>query len=540
MLPPELSPLLTTAAEIAALGIFVIVAAVILGYLLEKIAFEFLLRIFIFVLLCLMVYVVFGLIGWHSLSALDPFGNIITKSRGIYLQLVFRRSPDMTNLRVARVQGWATAGLVLAIMVATGLMVLSGKKDGTSEPGKRRGGIFVPGLWIGFCFASWIGHVAGGWVGLLTITVFAVSLFWSFLYYLARFILPLNEDQLVSTAFRCLSTFSAGTNYPYYVLEDREKIERVPGNQFKRHLLSLGPFGPGIFLTGPDHVVAVSDGLKFKGVRGPGVAFTHLFESIQEPMDLRPQQRMYTVDAITKDGIPVKFKTFGPFQLDAGKQQPERGKPFPFRARSIFMAFHVQPVDIKRDTHEGETIEKRKRRKWDELYKLIGTHVMQDIIAEYEFNELCEPLNPDKDPRKDIVKKYQDRMRQELPNYGIRIPGGGISNLLPADRDAVKRRIMNWQAQWRRKMLGRLGLAEAEAERLIGETRAQVQAEMIQNISEAIAEVTTDDKNVIFNTIALRFVESLNQMVTQPQLRERLPPGTAEVVRGIPHIIGEE
>jgi hypothetical protein len=257
---------------------------------------------------------------------------------------------------------------------------------------------------------------------------------------------------------------------------------------------------------------------------------------------------MYTVDAITKDGIPVKFNTFGPFQLDAGKQQPRLGKPFPFRARSIFMAFHAQPVDVQRGRREGEVVEERERRRWDELYEMIGTHVMQDIIAEYEFNELCESLSPEKDPRAKIVEEYQTRMEQKPPDndikvpadYGIKVLGGGIHNLLPADKDAVKRRVMNWQAQWQRKILERLGLAEADAERLIGQTRAQVQAEMIQNISEAIAEVTTDDKNVIFNTIALRFVESLNQMVTQPQLRERLPPGAAEVVRGIPRIIGEE
>jgi regulator of protease activity HflC (stomatin/prohibitin superfamily) len=505
-----------TATKIAALGAFAFVAALIFGRLWDNIVLEFLLRISVFTFICLVIYIVFGLIGY----SFEP--------------------PTDLAARVDKAQGWATAGLVIAVIVTTGLGVLVGKGEGSSEPGKRRGAIFTPALWLWFCFASLIGHIAGGWVGLLTITVPAVLVFWLFLHYLARFILPLNEDQPVSTALRCLLTFSAGTNYPYYVLEDREKVERVPGNQFKKRLFDLGPFGPGIFLTGPDHVVAVSDGLKFKGVRGPGVVFTYLFESIQEPMDLRPQQRMYTVDAITKDGIPVRVNTFGPFQLDAGEQQPKTGKNFPFRARSVFMAFHAQPVDVQRGKLQGEVVEERKRRRWDELYKLIGTHVMQDIIAQYKFDELCEPLNPDKDPRKDIVKKYQDRMRRELPNYGIRIPGGGISNLLPADKDAVlKRRAMNWQTQWQRKMLERRGLAEAEAERLIGQTRAQVQVEMIQNISEAIAEVTTDDREGIFNMIALRFIESLNQMIAQPQLTERLPADATEVVHKMAHIIGE-
>lgn len=504
--PPMFAPLIAAITEIITLAIFVVIAAVILGRLLNSIASELLAVIFIFIVICLLSYMVFWLIGF----ALVPPPEQATKA-----------------------QGWATAGLVTA---AIAVAVLGGRNIRSSKPGKRRGAIFFPGLWIGFCFASWIGHIAGGWVGLLTITVPAVVIFSLCLHYLAQFILPLDEGQPVSKAFRCLLSFSAGTNYPFYVMEDREKVERVPGNQFGEFLA-----GPGIFLTGPDNAVAVSTGLKFTGVRGPGLVFTNRYEVIQEPMDLRPQQRAYTVEATTKDGIPVKFTTFGPFQLDAGEQQPTPGNPFPSRASSIFRAFHTQPVDIKRGKRDGEIVEKRKKRRWDELYEMIGTHVMQDIIAEYEFNELCEPFDPNKDPRKEIAKQYKDQMGQELSKHGIKMPGGGISNLLPADTDAVlKRRIMNWQAQWQRKMLERLGLAEAEAELLIGQTRAQVQAEMIQHISDALAEVTTDDRESIFSMIALRFVESLNQMVMQPQLSERLPPGATGVVQDMAHIIGSE
>jgi hypothetical protein len=317
-------------------------------------------------------------------------------------------------------------------------------------------------------------------------------------------------------------------------MEGREKVERVPGNQFGEFFA-----GPGVFVTGPDHVVAVETGLEFAGVRGPGVVFTERYESIQEPVDLRPQQRSYTVETVTKDGVPVKFTTFGPFQLDVGNRQPEQGKPFPFRKSSIFRAFYAQPIDITRGEVEGEVVEERKRRRWDELYAMIGTHVMQDIIAEYKFDELCELLDPEKDPRAKIADEYQKRMQEELRKYGIRILGGGISNLFPADKDAVlARRIENWQAQWQRRMLEQLGIAEAEAERLIGQTRAKVQAEMIQSISEALTEVTVDDKDVIFNTVALRFVDSLNQMVVQAKVRERLPGDVTEIIEELPHIIG--
>jgi len=512
MLPlsPEFTPLIAAATEIIALGLFVGVAAVVLGRLVDEIVSELLMVISLLMVICVMGYMLLGLVG------------------------LLLPAPDLAT-RAAKAQGWATAGLVIAAIAVAGLEALTGRDLGSSEPGKRRGTIFFPGLWIGFCLASWIGHTAGGLVGLLTITVPAVMIFCLCLHYFARFILPLDEDQPVSLAFRCLLSFSTGANYPFYVLEGREKVERVPGSQFGQFFA-----GPGIFLTGPDHVVVASTGLKFTGVRGPGVVFTQRYEVIQEPVDLRPQQRAYTVEATTKDGIPVKFNTFGPFQLDAGEQQPELGKPFPFRASSIFKAFHAQPVDIIRDERDGAVVEERTRRGWDELYEMIGTHVMQDVIAECKFDELCEPLDLDKDPRVEIVEKYRTRMRQELAQYGIKILGGGISNLLPADDAVFNRRVLNWQAQWQRKMLERLGVAEAEAEGIIGKARAEVQAGVIQDISEAIAEVASGDKELIMHTVTLRFIESLNQMAEQPQLGEHLPPSVARIMGALPRIIGEE
>jgi hypothetical protein len=513
MLLSEFAPLISTATEIIALGIFVVTAVVILGRLLNSVAGEFLLEIPLLLLICLISYAIFGLIG-------------------VGLKL----SPN----QVTRV---ADVGLVIGVVAAAGWGASSGRKNGTSEPGKRRGAWFFLCLWLGFCFASWVGHAAGGWLGLLTITAPAVLGFWLLLHYLARFILPLDETQSVSEALRCLLTFSAGTNYPYFAIEDREKVERVPGNQFKQDpLRGTTIYGPGIFLTGPDHVVVVSSGLGDTSIRGPGVAFTYLFEATQEPMELRLQQRLYTVEAFTKDGIKVKFNAFGPFQLDAGKQQPEEGKPFPVHAKSVFKAYHyAQLVDIQRGKRNGEIVEERKKRRWDELYEIKGTHVMQEIIADHTFDELCEPHDLEKDPRTKIAKEYRKRMRQELPEYGIKIPGGGVSNLFPADKDAVfEQRIKSWQAHWQRKFLERLGAAEAEVEHLIGQARAQVQAEMIQNISNAIAEAATNDAEVIVNTVVLRFIESLNQMVARSQLRERLPASVVSAVDDWPRIIGGE
>ena len=74
---------------------------------------------------------------------------------------------------------------------------------------------------------------------------------------------------------------------------------------------------------------------------------------------------------------------------------------------------------------------------------------------------------------------------------------------------------------------------------LIGETRAQIQAKMIEGVSEAIASVSSQDEEVIINTVAMRFVESLSHMVSQSGLRERLPLEVVRAMDDLPqHIIG--
>ncbi|MBN1180624.1 MAG: hypothetical protein JXD18_15550, partial [Anaerolineae bacterium] len=438
-------------------------------------------------------------------------------------------------------RNWARLGFLLAALLRARRMARAAISEATSDAGKKRANGFFQGLWLGYCFAVVYGYLMGGFVGIVTITFPAVLLFWLLMHRLSRFLLPLDEGDSLNQAFRALVTFSAGTNYPYYVMQGRDKVLRVAGNQFAQDMV-YGPtiFGPGIFLTGPDHVVAVSDGLAFIGVKGPGVAFTDLFHLYQEPLDLRPQQRAYTVDAQTQDGIQLKFVTFGPFQLDPGEQKPTLGNSFPFRPSSIFKAFHGRPINVHRYKDEdGDVIEERQQRRWDELYSIKGTHVMQDIIAEYRFDQLYEPEHADKDPRIEIARKYREQLSVELESYGIKVLGGGISNLLPAQKDLViKQRIKSWQASQERRILEQLGDADAKVEAIVNQARVNVQEEMIIRIGAAIAGKALD-KDVLYNTMALRFVESLSQMLDNPNLGEQVPPQELQTARRAMRVLGD-
>jgi hypothetical protein len=434
-------------------------------------------------------------------------------------------------------------GLVLALLLAGLGWLLA-----TSQPGRRRAAITWPALWLGFVLACAIGYGAGGRVGLLTITAPAVVVFWGALIHLARFVLPLEPAQRQRQAAQVLITTILGLNHPLRVLVGREVVERVSGyaddddDEKQRSVI-----WSGVVLTGPDHVVAVTDRLRPRGVRGPGVVFTGRHEDALLPLDLRPQLREFTVEAISSDGIRIQLRVAGVFQLDA--RPPDGsvpavalGGPFPFRREKINTAVYARPVEIHCTTDGNTPSETRQQCSWDDLYPLIATHILQDIIRRRTFDQLCEPGGAGGiDPARAVADLLDRRLRQRMANLGIRHIAVTIRDLQPQAQERVQQQMVDsWRAPWQRDMLEAQGAVEAEFEELLGQARAAAQAMMISWIGKAIADVSRSDPAHAARVIALRFVDSLQRMVTGSDLNKRLSPEVLRSIDGIRRVIGGE
>jgi hypothetical protein len=409
--------------------------------------------------------------------------------------------------------GWV--GLAVAIVVVAFFAYRIGR-----GLGKARGAVFVPGLWFGYCGSCAIGYWAGGMAGWLTITLPSLLVFWLGLFAVSRYLLPLDDRKDWSKAFRALLTFSLGTNYPYHVLEDRELAERVSGNPYGQLFA-----GPGIVLTGPAHAPIIWEGTKFKRVGRPGLTFTGRFETVYQLVDLRPQLRSFDVDAITEDGIRIRILTFLPFQLDAGEQEPDLGTSFPSDARAIARAIRHQPVEEERKIP------------WDELVRIVGTRVLRRIISEYRFDDLCAPLDmdgelldPKRDPRIEIRDRLVEQVGKELAEFGIKLIGGGISNLEPADKSVLEARMQAWRAERQREMAIEMGKAEANAIWELERAHVKAQAELISAVRRIVEHRPGIRPEVLTNMAALRFVEALEELACRPSVREAAPEDTGQML----------
>jgi len=366
---------------------------------------------------------------------------------------------------------------------------------------------------------------AGLW-GAILLTVPTLAVMFGFLYAVSGHLLPLRSPDQRRDAFKCLLSAILGTNRPYYLVHSDQwgpnKVERLRemgGRAFGRLFA-----GPGVVITRCDHIPVISDGVHFKGIRPPGVSFLHYAEAVPQAIDLREQLRAFEVEARTKDGIDVKVRAFTPFRLDCGEQRPELGNPFPFRARSAFLALHRGQFVEHKD--RGQTPERTEIRYWDEIPCLFGTRILRDIIAEYRFDDLCAPYRLSDDPRSRIAEDFRRRLKATLLDYGIQLLGGGIGNLLPAEerrREIFEQRIRAWQAHWVRRVMQQQAEGQRSRMRQIEKARAQAQVEAIQAISERLARLKEARGLVSPEEIVDLFIEVIQEMATRPLARRLLP-----------------
>lgn len=362
-------------------------------------------------------------------------------------------------------------------------------------------------LWFGYCLACWLGYGAGGRIGLLFITPLVLAALWGALVYFSQHVLPIQKGQGL-LAFRSLLTFTLGTNYPYYVIEDwrnqqtctKDKAPpRVPGDPFGQFFA-----GPGIVLNDCNHLAVFTNGSKFT-IAPPGLSFTALFDQLYADVDLRPQLRVDTISAETQDGIIVSVLFFTPHKVGTGGRQPALGESYPFDENAVLQAVCQQAVmehKWQRDPQTKAATENIRKIPYDELVLMMAPHILKDIIVKYTCNQLHTPG----DPRVEIAAEFRKRLKETMTPLGIEMIGGGISNIMPPEA-VIEQRIKNWEAEWKRRIEMELGEMEAETTRLLEPVPLEVQLEVMNEIADILrrAESYSDD------ALALQLVDALSE-----------------------------
>jgi len=376
----------------------------------------------------------------------------------------------------------------------------------------------------------------------LSITLYLLPLavagatFWIGLQQAAVALVPLTDDDQRKRVFDFLRAYVLGYNRPGYVIDptrrDNKVLERVPGSQ-----PSQGGSALGLVVTGCDHAIALSDGFRFKGVHGPGIVFTTHGDQIVQAIDLRPQVRSFRVTGLTRDGIETTVEASASFRIDAGRREPELGQNLPFNRGAAFRALHAQRVE-RHD--QGRSSRKLERQAWEDLPRIKGEHILRNIISRLEFDDLYGPHQPGGEaPRRRIVKTFTKELETALEPLGIQLIGAGIGNLEPADPQVYLKRARNWEAEWNRKITLRQAEGQAERLQILERARANTRADLILDLGRQLEEFTESSAGLDAETVLDQFVVVLDELTTQPQLKNLLPPRTMELLDDMRRAVGE-
>ncbi|MDM8527923.1 SPFH domain-containing protein [Anaerolineales bacterium HSG24] len=445
--------------------------------------------------------------GYAARRVLDPVLNssIILVIVGVLtLESVSAYIEDLVvRILGERISGWiglpVWTVLFVITLILTGKWIASKFSKLTKSPKSES---FAANCWYGYWTLSILSYLAGGLIGFLFIAIPNILLFLGGLYYISDFILPLPDkrkrvDQL--KAFRCLITFSMGTNYPYYFVDDNDELkEYVKGNRSQQFF-----GGPGFVYTNCHQAVFITDDGTNSRVAEPGLTFTKRMEQVSKIIDLRPQVRAFPVETLTKDGIPTDVVTFVPVRIDQDDKEIELGKSFPFQKRAVYKALFDAPIRREQDKEKsGQKYEWNGGPK-DGLIPLLGKRIMQDIISHYDVDNLCEP----NDPRVKIADKMKEEIKKVLESRGLKLIGGGISNLMPPN-GILERRLENWQTQWKAKIEEITEKEKTHRMLALGEARVDAEKEIVesgQNIEQ--------NKDLQLASV-LRFINSLTKWDT--------------------------
>ncbi len=467
----------------------------------------------------------------------ETLGGISKRPLGVYVVILLTGLAILVGLHVILAATLSILGLTVALSMLSALftilygLMLSGLST-----------CLLLYLWLKFkpwaalltlaVTALWLLRLRGSGTNAVIALLFPVAagvVFILGLYFASAFILPISDRSQRAKIFTLILDYILDANRPGLVVVDaprqKDKVEeRIAGDRLGRMAR-----GPGFVLTGCDHAVAISDGLKFKGVQDPGLTFTGFGDQVMYAIDLRPQLRAFPVEAMTRDGIKISVLAFTPFRIDAGRRQPELGQSLPFNKSAAIKAV----IRAQRVEHEGkgQTPERTRQRMWDELPPLIARRILQDIISKHTLDDLCAPYQPGgRPPRKELAREFCTRLTEQLEPLGIQLIGGGISDLQPADPRVYVKRVENWQSEWSRKIMVKEAKGHAARLGILERARAEARTELILSLGRQLEELSVARAELSSREVLRQFLTVLEELMMQPGISALLPGRTKEAL----------
>ncbi|MCB8942583.1 MAG: hypothetical protein H6658_02290 [Ardenticatenaceae bacterium] len=344
---------------------------------------------------------------------------------------------------------------------------------------------------------------------LIWITVLGASFFFSLLYF-AQFLLPLEGMEGWTEGLRLLSRAYFGDTTP-----NTRPLPAPPPSDDNTAPPPRPTLLPPSFPTlkagiiRSHYALALSRGQGFSRPTGPGFVMLHPREAITDVIDLRPQLRTQTVQANTRDGIPVETTVTVIFQVrQITPSQEQQDILYPYDREAIFHVSYATSTD-------GRFI-----RDWTNQVAPRAAAILIDELAQRRLNDLYHD-NGSIAPFDIIQQTIKRRLERSADQLGLQILAVSIGHLQLPD-EVVEQRIKIWQVNWERQIRVEQAVGDAEVERRLKNARARAQIEIIHNITQNIDAMRRGNSNLT-QIIMLRMIDALEEATADPVVQTMLP-----------------
>jgi len=397
-------------------------------------------------------------------------------------------------------------GLVWLALLALGCIVWIGKSKGAPQA------IFLTASGAFFITSFATAGLEGAALGLVVYVFLAGSLL-----FLASELMLISQGGDRWDSFWYLLSFVTGGLLlgGYIIVEDGQQ------NEVKSRGALAGLKVANLVVIHSEQAVVFEQMGKFTRVEGPGAVYTKPFESIRKVIVTRKRFKRGTLDnASTKDGIRVTIRYSVLFRI---MQDPARqwnpGKPYPFSKEAVLKATY--------DSFD-----------WEIATTEVAKNLLRDEIGKRYVDDIFDPLHPDTFPQGDIKRRVRDSLRNMAEGWGAAIVGVQILGIeVPQEIGEGMQR--KWEVDWearmaesRKQTLITEGEAQAEVYNLIEVARAQAQTRMIIAITGGFRQMGTGNIPIP-QFIALRFIEALEKMASDPATKILLPSDVLATLQSI-------
>jgi regulator of protease activity HflC (stomatin/prohibitin superfamily) len=274
----------------------------------------------------------------------------------------------------------------------------------------------------------------------------------------------------------------------------------LPGKKKPRNRSIALAGGPGLVIVPPEYAVQLERDGRLGYVVGPGVVNLGRFEKVYKPINLRRIVRSHTVQALTRDGIPVEVEVTVQARVQASSASTDK-VPHPFDKSAIRKLVLSTPAS------------KSGPADWEERPGLLIGSVLNEVLAKYRLDLLFDPEGKKAyAPRPTIQKEIERTMRQRSRGFGVEIAEVWLGDFqLP--KEVTEQYLAYWKTDWQNQDRTKLADGDAAVIRERNQARLEAHQLILDALIDAFKSAQKSRPDIPTKQLAaLRLIDALQEI----------------------------